>query len=213
VQLELEMQTTAALDPLENQLAFLDAVEAAVAQHTQDGDKAFRELVFGRSASIEPPEVSIRVANTLREGFQKSGGTTQGITCSFALLCFLHARIDLLREVLDAKHPAAVAGVPTESRKDWMQQLNMRRYDPSYSRTSLVRMAIVGARPPHSADFLELALEVDPDDAHARDALLKDGPGPALVREAVMRMQIRKGRAAGQYAIENVTPRRRTQSV
>jgi hypothetical protein len=207
------MTTSTALDPVENQLAFLNAIESAIAQRTPEGDKTFRELLFGRSAGDGPFEVSTRTANTLREGFHRAGGTSAGITSSFALLCFLHARIDLLREVLAAKHPDSVAGAATESTKDWLQQLNMRRYDPSYSTTSLVRIAIVGARPPHSRDFLELALEVDPDDVHAQKALLQEGPGPALVKETMMRMQIRKGRPAQQDGAEPVAPRRRTQSV
>ena len=129
---------------------------------------------------------------------------------SFAGLCFEHGRVDLLREIATAQHPGVVDTMNVKSTTSWLAYLcHYKGYDHVRRGLSLVTIAtdVIG---PHTASFIELALELGANAGNVAATVAAGGPRAAAILETQMRMRMRDAARAAPPDAPTAQTRRRS---
>jgi hypothetical protein len=186
----------------------------AIAECSPAGDAKLRKAIFGPTADAETRVIDERVALSLGDGFfgRDRPDTAIGPKLTFAELCLDYGRIDLLREVLGARHPAAVGELNTSTEANWLAYLRSKLTGNFRGVYSLAASATTPIGP-HSADFIELLIETGSETSGMEHAIKQGGPASAFITETLMRLRIRHTQAASPVALAPEQPSARRRAV
>ncbi len=140
-----------------------------------------RRLLFGE-ISESPRAVNSEVAKALRWGLniRFSDAPLPPTTTSFMHVCARQGHVDLVREVLKAKHPETVEGIPTATAREWLDFLCTSwsfglGFQPSPLLTIILALSEIQDRP----GFFAIALDYMPRDVLAAELDKRKSGDPA----------------------------------
>ena len=140
-----------------------------------------RRLLFGEVA-VSPRAVNSEVARALRWGLsiRLSDSSLPPATTSFMHVCARQGHVDLVREVLKAKHPETVEGIRTATAREWLDFLYTSwsfglGFQPAPLLTIILALSEIQDRP----GFFAIALDYMPRDVLAIELDKRKSEDPA----------------------------------
>lgn len=140
-----------------------------------------RRLLFG-DVSLSPRAVSPEVAKALRWGLsiRLSDAPFPPTTTSFMHVCARQGHVDLVRDVLKAKHPETVEGIFTATAREWLDFLCtswsfVLGFQPMHLFNIILAFSEIQDRP----GFFAIALDYMPRDVLAAELDKRKSEDPA----------------------------------